>query len=385
MKVISNYEMDITNNNFFTATFKNSFIGFAVLFFVISACLFPLKTAKAVNEVKWHPGHYYILFHNGKSSDSYMNTVYGELERTPALRGIQARFSWSELETAKGVYNFALIDKLLAQLSARKKRLFVHIGIKSFSPDESSIPNYLKTPEYEGGEFIYVKYNTSIPKGKYAKLWNAKVRDRLVALYIALGKRYNSHPYFEGTTMNETAWGAAMPRLTTEQENTFFDNLAIVHQKMRAAFPNSVNFQYLNFPRSQLSELISKFKQSRTGIGCPDVFTQDPGLNFAGTANSPPGIYKYYPKNSGVLPLMVQIEHANYLDTRADLQGYQPTVTELLNFGRDNLQVNYLFWTRTPGYYDNVLELLNFKQQKVNASGGLRAACPSTFSSCKTD
>lgn len=32
MKVISNYEMDITNNNFFTATFKNSFIGFAVLF-----------------------------------------------------------------------------------------------------------------------------------------------------------------------------------------------------------------------------------------------------------------------------------------------------------------------------------------------------------------
>ena len=61
---------------------------------------------------------------------------------------------------------------------------------------------------------------------------------------------------------------------------------------MRAAFPNSVNFQYLNFPRSQLSELISKFKQSRTGIGCPDVFTQDPGLNFAGTANSPPGIYK---------------------------------------------------------------------------------------------
>lgn len=82
---------------------------------------------------------------------------------------------------------------------------------------------------------------------------------------------------------------------------------------------------------------------------------------------------------------MVQIEHANYLDTRADLQGYQPTVTELLNFARDNLQVNYLFWTRTPGYYDNVLELLNFKQQKVNASGGLRAACPSTFSSCKTD
>ncbi len=385
MKVISNYEMDMTNNNFFTATFKNSFIGFAVFIFVISVCLFPLKTAKAGNAVKWHPGHYYIISHKGKSMDSYMNMVYGELERTPALRGIQARFSWSELETAKGVYNFALIDKILAQLSSRKKRLFVHIGIKSFSPDESSIPKYLKTPEYEGGEFTYVKYGTSIPKGKYAKLWNAKVRDRLVALYIALGKRYNSHPYFEGTTMNETAWGAAMPRLTAAQENTFFDNLAIIHAKMRAAFPNSVNFQYLNYPRSQLAELISKFKQSRTGIGCPDVFTEDPGVNFAGTANSPPGIYKYYPKNSGVLPLMVQVELANYLNTRHDNTGHQPSVSELLNFARDNLQVNYIFWTRSFGYFDNVLELLNFKKQKASVSGGLRAACPSTFPSCNTN
>jgi len=379
MKIISNHEIDIANNIFFTVTFKNSLTVFAVLFFVISACLLPLKTAKAGNAVKWHPGHYYILTHKQKSVDSYMQTIYSELQNTPALLGIQARFSWSELETAKGVYNFALIDKLLAQLSSRKKRLFIFIGIKSFSPDESAIPNYLKTSEYEGGEFKYSASNSTKPKGRYAKLWNAKVRDRLAALYVALGKRYNSHPYFEGTTMNETAFGNAIPSMTTAQRDTFFNNLAIVYEKARVAFPNTVTIQYLNFPRSELAEIISKFKQSKTGIGCPDIFLQDPGVNSEG------GIYSYYPKNSGILPLMLQVEHPNYLNTRHDNTGYQPSVSELLNFGRDKLKANYIFWTRTPGFYDNVLELMNFKQQRSSPSGGLRSACPSVFSSCKTN
>jgi len=382
MKVINNHEIDIPNDIFLKATIKNSLIVFAVSFFVISACLLPFKTAKAEGAVKWHPGHYYILTHKQKSIDSYMNMVYGELEKTPALRGIQARFSWSELETAKGVYNFALIDKILAQLSSRKKRLFVFIAIKSFSPDDSAIPNYLKTSEYEGGEFTYAASNSTKPKGRYAKLWNAKVRDRLAALYVALGKRYNSHPYFEGTTSNETAFGNAIPKMTSAQQDAFFNNLAIVYQKARVAFPNTVNFQYLNFPRSELAEIISKFKQSKTGIGCPDVFLQDPGVN---STKSPPGIYTYYPKNSGILPLMVQVEEANFLNTRHDNTGYKPSISELNNFARDKLKVNYIFWTRLPDYHEQVLEFLHFKQQTSNASGGLRSTCPSVFASCKTN
>lgn len=379
MKKCFNYEMDNTQDDKFSLKIKRACNLIFGITFVIGMSLIPLGTVNAAGAMKWHPGHYYILTPKQKSIDSYMNMVYDELQSTPALRGVQARFSWPELEPSKGVYNFALIDKLLAQLSSRKKRLFVHVGLKSFDLDGNVVPNYMKVPEYEGGQFVWAKSGSKTPKGRNVKLWNPKVRDRLAALFTAMGKRYNSHPFFEGITMNETALGNALPSMTDAQENGWFDNLAILHQKIRVAFPNTVTFHYLNYPRDQLSELIGKFKQSDTGIGCPDVFLEDPGVNH------PTGIYSYYRKNNGMLPLMVQIEHANYLNTRHDNTGFVPTMAQLNNFAKNELDVNYIFWTRLPQYKDKILEFLRFKTQATALSGGLRSNCPSAFSSCKTN
>ena len=117
-------------------------------------------------------------------------------------------------------------------------------------------------------------------------------------------------------------------------------------------------------------------------LGNPDVFLDEAGLSFPGTKYSPPGVYTYYPKLAGTIPLVVQIENANYLNTRHDNKGYQPTVSELLDYARNTLQVNYLFWTRTPEFYPKVLELLNFDAQKNANAGGLKFACPTTYSSC---
>lgn len=370
--------MNNTQDDKFLLKIKRSCNLIFGVVFVIGMSLIPLGAVNA-GAMKWHPGHYYILTPKQKSIDSYMNMVYDEMQSTPALRGIQARFSWPELEPSKGVYNFALIDKLLAQLSSRKKRLFVHLGLKSFDLNGNVVPAYMTTPEYEGGQFNWAKSGSSTPKGRNVKLWNAKVRDRLAALFAAMGKRYNSHPYFEGITMNETALGNALPRMSDAQVSGWFDNLAILHQKIRVAFPNTVTFHYLNYPRDQLAEVIGKFRQSDTGIGCPDVFLEDPGVHH------PTGIYSYYRKNNGVLPLMVQIEHANYLNTRHDNTGYVPTMAQLHNFAKNELDVNYIFWTRLPQYKDKILEHLRYKAQTADASGGLRSNCPSAFSSCNTN
>lgn len=339
----------------------------------------------AVNQgpVKWHPGHYIMLVNPGKESDWYMNQIYNELETHPAMRGIAVRFQWAELEKSKGVYDFSLIDKLLTQLAARKKRLIILVEVKSFKANEIRVPKYLQTAEYDGG--IFPHGSGGVIKGYNIKLWNQNVYLRFAALVSAMGKHLNAHPYFEGLGQQETAMGNPIKPLTSTQTNTYFANLLKINQQMRNSFPNTMSFQYTNYPRGILKSFVTGLKEMGATLGCPDIFIQEPGLNFPGSKNSPKGIYPYFTELSGILPLAVQVEQSNYENTRHDGSGYQPTITELLNFAKQNLKVNYIFWTRSPGYYDDVMAMLRQKAQTSNPSGGLQATCPTSFASCNTN
>ena len=77
------------------------------------------------NSVKWHPGHYYTILSHGKNKPGYMRQVYQELKSTPALRGLQVRYNWKELEPQEGVYNFSLINQHLSELAEQNKRLVI--------------------------------------------------------------------------------------------------------------------------------------------------------------------------------------------------------------------------------------------------------------------
>ena len=85
-----------------------------------------------------------------------------------------------------------------------------------------------------------------------------------------------------------------------------------------------------------------------------------------------------------MIPITPTVELPNYEDTRWDGSGYKPTIPELFNFAKTELKANYVFWTRNPGHYEKVLELLNSNSQKTTPSGGLSAACPSSYPSCLT-
>ncbi|HLP81052.1 MAG TPA: glycoside hydrolase [Nitrosomonas sp.] len=350
---------------------------------LVALGMFFISFGQAIAAVKWHPGHYYELVGQGSKSDpSYLNQVYGELQSHPSLRGVVIRYRWGELEKTKGVYNFSAIIKRLSEVAAKKKRLIILLETKSSTPDtkQTLVPAYAKTAEYDGG--IY-QMNTAVSgQGYGTKLWDPQVRDRMIALIQALGKRFNNEPYFEGIGFSESAMGRSIKPITSAQVDNFYKNLLAMNKTLKASFPNTLSFQFLNYPRDLLPTYINTFKQNGSALGNPDVFLEDPGLHFPGTQYAYPGVYTYYPKLTGKIPLVVQVEKANYLNTRHDNSGYRPSVTQLLNFARDELQVNYLFWTRTPNYYPKVLELLNFKTQKANPSGGLKAACPSVYPSC---
>ena len=369
-----------------TITKHNHYVMLIALLFLMSMILIPWGAKHAVaatpvvtTPVKWHPGHYYTIMSYGKNTSWYLSQVYKELKATPALRGMQVRYRWSELESAEGEYNFSAIAKRLSELSAINKRLVIVIETKAFELSEEIIPDYVKTSMYEGGEFIFDNSHTDNLQGKNMKLWNPLVRDRLSALMRALGQRFNSNPYFEGVGLSETSMGKSVTPLTSVQTDNYYANLLSVQQQMRKYFPNTVTFQFTNYPRPILESFINSLNEMGAGLGGPDVFLEDPALLYT---KIPQGVYNYYPKYSGILPLTPSVMHANYQNTRPDKTGYEPTVSELLSFARDTLKANYIFWTRDPDYYRDVLQMLNLNAQKNTLSGGLDPTCPSVYSSC---
>ncbi len=329
------------------------------------------------NSVKWNPGHYYTILNYGKNSSRYLSQIYQELQETPALRGIQVNYRWAELEQAEGEYDFSSITQRLSELSSMKKRLVIVIDSKtSLDSDEEIVPQYLKTKKYAGGEFMigYPDRN-----GKNIKLWNLAVRDRLSALIEALGKRFNSDPYFEGIGLSDTSIGETYVPLTQMQREDYYANLLHLQQQMRNHFPNTLTFQFTSYPRLMLKTFIESLSEIGAGLGGSSVSMPIQGIVHP---RYPFDVYSYFPKYSEKIPLVASVKYANYENTRSDFLGYEPTVLELLSFARDRLRANYIFWTRHPEYYPKVLELLNFKAQRSNPSGGLRASCPTVYSFC---
>lgn len=349
----------------------------------------------ATDSVKWHPGHYYTIMDWGKSNTGYMNHVYEELDSTTAMRGIQVRFTWRELEPVKDQYDFALIDSLLARLSrittvaAKKKRLVILLQIKSFTTDTDDlpVPDYARAagdPYYSGAYTYAGAGDSSVAQGYIVKLWVTGVFNRLKALAQKLGQRYNSDPYFEGIGITETSTGTPFPAGSIPQANldAFWPKLVDLNQELRDAFPNTVTYQFANYPRPVLTTLVPDLEGMGAGLGCPDIFLTDAGLRTAGSTK---GIYDYFPLYSGKIPLGPSVQNEDYRETQKGGGGFHPTVEQLLNFGKDSLKANYLFWTRDPDYYNQVLTLLN-DWYPNNPTGALKTGCPLSFSGkCKTN
>ncbi|MBY0475225.1 MAG: glycoside hydrolase [Nitrosomonas sp.] len=361
-----------------------AYILLAVLLLCIGVILVPLGAVAAPSDstaVKWHPGHYYIIKGSRKNNTTYLSQVYSELDATPALNGMMIRYFWADLEDSKGVYDFSSIDERLAELAARGKRLVIQVQTKSFN-GRQVVPNYLKTAEYEGGEFTISDFGSTVVGGRNIKLWNFQVRDRLIALFKAMGERYNSHPYFEGISMIESAMGNPIEPLTSYQVSGFYDNKIIVHQKMRLFFPNTMTIQEVNYPRSILASFVSSLKDVGAALSSPDTFIEEEGLLYPATKYDPnKGIYNYYSDFAGVIPMVPTIMPKNYENTKGDGTGYVPTISQILAFARNTLNANYIFWTREE-HYEQVLEVLNMNAQKNAPAGGLNPTCPAAYPSC---
>ncbi len=371
----------------------------AASFSFFAACIFFWQINGAYAQVKWHPGHYYSAMYGAKKGAyTYAsNEIYQELESNTALAGIQIRFKWPELETAKGEYNFKEIDEHLERLStmgSKEKRLFIIIETRTFDTTTKLVPCYLMTSscvgylnEYEGGIFPYKKTNNGPHYGNGIRFWNDSVRNRFVQLMEALGNRYNSHSHFEGIGLGETSMGIPMnsANVSNFDIDQYYSAHLYIQEAMFNAFPNTITTQFTNFPRSRLAEFIAGLQSIGTSLGGPDILIDDLGLNAVDIPHQQDGVYSYYPKLSGSVALTPSVMPQNYLKTASDnrVPLRQPTIDELLDFGRDKLKATHIFWSRDkPGYYKEALMKLQTLKNNNDPRVKLQTNCPLTYGSC---
>jgi len=321
---------------------------------------------------KWNPGHYVQFGSN--ASDFVIDAALKETAGMPFVKGIMIRASWWQLEKGKGQYDFSRIDRFLAKAKAKNKRLFLMVGTKTFDGDKA-VPDYLRTSQYSGGAF-----RIGTIKGTYGEnmaLYDDDVRDRLIALMQALANRYNKDNNFEGVAFNETAWGKMVKPLSSTQQKQFFSNFARVDTATRAAFPNSVVIQFINYPANFMPALFENMKDKGVGMGGPDVFINDPALER--------GAYTFNSKAKGVIPIGMKVESDCYNAVEHGGPYTKVDVRKIYSFARDRLHSNYIFWNRYTDKHNpwqDVLKMFKGEAFPTGGTGGLDAACPSKFGSC---
>lgn len=333
--------------------------------------------------VKWNPGHYVQL--GGSAEDTLVQRTFADIKPLPNMRGVQTRLTWRELEPTKGNYDFSRIDRHIEYAKAANgKKLFVMISTKAFSAGTRPLPDYMYTSTYGGGVYR-ISINgveatgSEATTGQNIALYNAAVRDRLVALVKAIGNRYNRNNTFQGIVFNETALGQAVTPLTTAQKDAFFANLATVGLEARRAMPNSVVMQFLNFPTSHIPELASKSITNTVAIGGPDTFINDSNIESR--------VYPLYDDAANKVPLGPSVQGENYVTTYQDGPYAPPAVMDLYNFGKGRLHANFMFWSKTLtpetlNPYGKVLNMFKSSTFPQEAAGGLNKACPSAYASC---
>ena len=321
---------------------------------------------------KWNPGHY--IEYGSNAGDFVIDAGLKETAGMPFVKGIMVRANWRQLEKSKGVYDFSRIDRYLNKAKAKGKRLFLTLGTKTFDGDKA-VPDYLRTAQYSGGAFRIGTIEGTY--GENAALQDDDVRDRLIALIQALGRRYNKDNSFEGITFNETAFGMMVKPLSDAQKKQFFSNLAKVDTATRAAFPNSVVLQFINYPANLVPALFQNMKDKGVGMGGPDVFINDPSLERSA--------YVFNDKAKGVIPIGMKVESNSYDAVRHGGPYVQVDVRKIYSFARDRLHSNYIFWYRYTSRHNpwqDVLRMFKGEAFPRGGAGGLNTACPSKFASC---
>lgn len=305
------------------------------------------------------------------AEDSIRHFVYfakdrKSLQEHPLLtsamfEGAQIMYSWKELESGKGIYDFSIIMQDLEYLEKHGKKLFIQLQDVTFYPENKAVPNYLLSDEYDGGAVLQYNENEQ-PDGWVAKRWNKKVRERFSLLLIELGTAFDGR--IEGINLQETAIGVDAKIDSSFSEISYVNGLKANMLALKKAFPNATSMIYANFlpgewlpwdDKGYLRSIYNYGNQIGVGLGAPDLM-----VRRKGQLNHP--LAMMHEGNFSV-PIGIAVQDGNYIGkTGADLE-YDENLDKVKNskknvvpmlhgFAKDFLKVNYMFWVNQKPYFE---------------------------------
>jgi hypothetical protein len=264
------------------------------------------------------------------------------------------------------------------------KRLIIRVEERSFgSPDPSSAPSYMRTdPAYNGGE-------VAMANGSVVRIWEPAVMDRLIALYTALGQKYDSDPNVEGISTEETAIGfsATHPAPDTFSNGAVLTQFIRLGSAARTAWAHSNVFITSNYLGSdaQMETLIKAAADNQYVIGGPDTWGRAFITNGTRTLQSDAivrGVKGSDTDYRSVIGIKNEVE-----DT--EIGGYIGAFApaDLYDVAYNTMRANYMLWDRND-YAGGPIErwatgILPFIH---SINGKTVTDCPSSYSgACMTN
>ncbi len=280
----------------------------------------------------------------------------------PGVAGAQITYPWKRLERQKDQYDFSEIEEDLTFLKSKGKKLFIQIQDVTFDSTRNVLPQYLLTDSaYHGGAVAdYDRIDGKLIKaGWVSRRWDTAIAERWHHLLKALGKQFDGG--VEGINLPESSLaigenGSPLPDGFTYEK--YRDALKQNMWVIKHAFPKSVTIQYANFmPNGHyLKDLYDYAKKIKIGMGGPDIKV----YRKAQMDNSYPLIRALH----GIVPTGVAVQEGNY-DIINIKTEKKVTVPEILDFAKNYLRLNYIFWcTEEPYYSKEVLPLLRSLKDK---------------------
>jgi hypothetical protein len=288
----------------------------------LATSLLPLSADAYTTSRKFHPGHYSVILpaHNG--SQKYMDDAV-----RPGMRGIMKKYSWRQLEPTKGKYDFSMIQSDLNWAQAYGMQVIIMIEDKTFKLTRPN-PAYLDavTPRNRAGGYTIAR-------------WHPTVVARYKALTTALGKRFDSHPNFEGIAQQESALGL---------DNAVLKKYGYTPEKYRNALIESFGHALGAMPRSRVFWYQNFFVGNQNYIGSVAAALGPRGLVMAGPDVLPDRkqlvekSYPFFRQFKDRMHLGIQVEGICYRALH-ETAGYKTkywTPAELFRYSRDKLHVD---------------------------------------------
>lgn len=347
-----------------------------------------LDSSRTGENIGFHPGHYLAVLRNMTTGliVSWTNILTVELPATTAIRGVQARYDWLNLEPTEGNYDFSRIETEIAQLQAVSggaRQLSILIEMKNFVLTYDVVPPWMKAdPKYGGGQFQY-DAGPGFAKGYIVRLDNDYVKAKFLALIEALGNHFKNEGSIEMIAFPEA--NVPTPVGITVDYTKHFAALIESATLAKSVFPKTIIKIILNYIPPFTADNSAAFAASMDaagiqGFGWPNTMQDEPNFRKVTPYT---GNYTLAENRKGIMLICPEVQTPDFVNTNFALTGFAPTVQQILDFAK-TFNPQYIFWTRDANIstltgnknFEDVYTLLQQPAQTADPFGGMSKLRP---------